>query len=592
MGYKRLPIGVDNFEKMINEELYYVDKTLFIKELLDKRGEVNLFMRPRRFGKSLTISMLQHFFEKGRDGTQLFNGLKIMDAGEKYVSEMNKYPVICISLKTVDYFCYEGAYEKLQEILIKEFERYNYLLESDNISNRQKKKYTEIIDGDGTAVAYSGCLQFLSECLEQHHGKKTIVLIDEYDVPLEKSYFNGYYDEMLKFIRLLFDNVLKSNSSLHFAVLTGCLRISKESIFTGLNNPKMLPITSVLYGEYFGFTEREVKTTLSYYQLEERAREVERWYNGYVFGDIKVFNPWSIINYVDEAISGQKYPKPYWSNTSSNDIIRHLIEVSDSSAKEELERLVSGGSITVPIHEEIVYRDIMQSTVNRVLHNIWNFLFFTGYLTKTGESTQGRQKYFTMAIPNEEVLYIYENQISIWFEEQIKISDTAPFLKAILEGDTDTIEKELNKRLMATISFHDSAENFYHGFLTGILSNIEGYIIKSNRESGSGRSDIFMKTKGVFKRAVIFECKALKDYEDAEEKCIAALKQIEEKHYAYELGEEGYSVIQKYGISFRSKECMVRCSPDLAKSREGKAVIQNNPDQLEDCTSSKQENNR
>ena len=554
MMSRPLPVGIKNFEKMIKEGYYYIDKTLFIKELLDKKAEVNLFIRPRRFGKSLNISMLQYFFDNTlKEKAFLFDGLKIMDCGETYRAEMNRYPVIKLTLKAADQINFESSFKKLKEEITREFDRHRYLLKSETIDEEKKELYQNILSGKAEDDVYSSSLRFLSECLERYYKAKVIVLIDEYDVPLEKAYFLGYYNEMMIFLRSLFNIGLKTNDSLHFAVMTGCLRVSKESIFTGFNNPKIISITSGSYGEYFGFTEEEVLNALDFYQYGYKKEEARDWYNGYVFGNVNVYNPWSIISYLDDLYSGNvRYPKPYWSNTSSNSIIRELIEIADDTAKEEIEALIRGESITKPVHDDIIYSEIKQNT-----DNLWNFLFFTGYLKKTGEKTEDEITYFEMKIPNKEAVYIYKRKIKEWFEEKTKITNTDIILKAITEKDAEALSEELNKRLSDIISFYDTKEAFYHGFLLGILSNIQGYLIKSNRESGNGRSDIYMKDKGIRKRGIVFELKIVGDKDDPEEKCREALAQIETKKYAYELEEEGYRNVLRYGIAFRGKECMV-----------------------------------
>jgi len=554
MMLRPLPIGIENFEKMIKEGYYYIDKTLLIKELLDKKAEVNLFTRPRRFGKSLNISMLQYFFDNTlKEKAFLFDGLKIMNSGEMYWAEMNRYPVIKLTLKAADQLNYESSFKKLKEEITREFDRHRYLLKSENIDEEKKELYQNILSRTAEDDVYSSSLRFLSECLEQYHNEKAIVLIDEYDVPLEKAYFHGYYKEMINFLRSFFNIGLKTNDSLYFSAMTGCLRIGKESIFTGFNNPKIISITSSEYGEYFGFTEEEVLTSLSYYQLENKTEEARDWYNGYMFGDVNIYNPWSIISYLNDLYhKNTRYPRPYWSNTSSNSIVRELIEIADDTAKEEIEALIWGKSITKPIHEDIVYSEILQNE-----DNLWNFLFFTGYLKKAGEKAEEETIYFELKIPNREVAYIYKRKIREWFEEKTKITDTGIILKAITEKDTETLSGELNKRLVDIISFYDTKEAFYHGFLLGILSNIQGYLIKSNRESGSGRSDIYMKDKGIRKRGMVFEIKIVGDKDDPEEKCREALEQIETKKYAYDLEAEGYRNVLQYGIAFRGKECMV-----------------------------------
>jgi hypothetical protein len=551
---KPLPIGIEDFEEMINWGYYYIDKTGFIKELIDFRAKVNLFTRPRRFGKTLNMSMLKYFFEKSEtDYTALFEGFEIMTAGQDYRSEMSKYPVISMTLKGVDGNTFSSAMYHFIRILNREFERHRDILKSDKLNEDQKDRYKKLLKEDLDYELYNDSLRFLSECLELFYDEKVLVLIDEYDVPLENAYFNGYYQEMVSFIRLLFGNVLKTNHSLAFAVMTGCLRVSKESIFTGLNNLDVNSIISEKYGEYFGFTQEEIDAALSYYQLEEIKDEMKSWYNGYYFGRANVYNPWSSIKYLnDKRANRDRFPDPHWSNTSSNSIIRELIELADEETKDEIEDLIRGGTIERPVYEDIVYSEIKSD-----MNNLWNFLFFTGYLKKTEERFEERQRYLTLKIPNEEVIYIFERKIREWFNEKIKLKDAKILYHAILDKDTETITDELNKCLMDMISFHDSAENFYHGFLTGILGNLYGFKVKSNREAGIGRSDIYIKSTGIQKKAAIFECKVLRDNEDAIEKCNAALKQIEEKRYDSGLVADGYKDVLKYAVVFKGKECLV-----------------------------------
>ena len=383
MAWKRIPVGVEFYKQMIEKEYYYVDKTLLIKDLLDKGGTVNLFTRPRRFGKTLALTMLQTFFEEEldsegqkKDNRPYFEGMKIMEAGERYTSHLGQHPVIFMSLKSAKQPTFEMAYSSLQGEIIREYTRHSYVLRSDKLEEHYKEDYRNLMYRNADAASYAKSLGFLCECLEKYHGKKTIILLDEYDVPLENSFFEGFYDQMIKFIRSLFESALKTNVSLELAVLTGCLRISKESIFTGLNNLKVVSILNANYAEYFGFTQQEVEDMLEFYGIAERTEEVRQWYDGYLFGSTEVYNPWSMTNYVDDATSQSAvFPKPYWSNTSSNSIVKELVETADRQVKQEIEDLMAGGTIEKPIHEDVTYGDIHQSQ-----DNLWNFLFFTGYL--------------------------------------------------------------------------------------------------------------------------------------------------------------------------------------------------------------------
>ena len=397
-------------------------------------------------------------------------------------------------------------------------------------------------------------MKFLSECLFQVYREKSVILIDEYDVPLENAYFSGFYDRMVVLVRSLFESALKTNDYLEFAVVTGCLRISKESIFTGLNNLNVISITANSFAEHFGFTPKEVEQMLKDYGLEENFETVKKWYDGYCFGDTEVYNPWSVINYVNSCYRDKKaFAKPYWSNTSSNSIVKKLVERADISVKQEIEALIEGGTITKPIHEDITYDD-MDSTQD----NLWNFLFFTGYLKKIREEQEGETIRMEMAIPNSEVRYVYKNAVLRWFEEKTDKKELSPLYNSILNGDTQKIAEILSENLMETISFYDYQESYYHGFLAGMLKNIGNYIVQSNRESGNGRPDILLKYPSVRGKAVIIEIKVSKTYQGLEEKCEEALQQIEEQKYEEALRQEGYQDILKYGVAFYRKECMVK----------------------------------
>ena len=554
MTWIPLPVGVENFEDLRKNGYYFVDKTLFIKELLDMKGKVNLFTRPRRFGKTLNMSMLRYFFETGKaDNSELFQGLKIMDAGEKYLTHMGQYPVISISLKSMKQPVYEDAFYCLQEELAGEFKRHDELL-SRLPYEADREKYLRFIGRKAEPKEYLGSLKFLSECLFRFYGRKAVILIDEYDVPLENAYFSGFYDRMVSVIRALFESALKTNDYLEFAVVTGCLRISKESIFTGLNNLKIMSITSRSYAEHFGFTPGEVEQILKDYELEDNLETVRQWYDGYQFGETEVYNPWSVINYVDSCCHNKNaFAKPYWSNTSSNSIVRNLVEHADISVKQEIESLIEGGTIIKPIHEDITYDD-MDSTQD----NLWNFLFFTGYLKKIREEQDGETIRMEMAIPNSEVRYVYKNAVLRWFEEKTDQKELSPLYDSILNGDPEKMAEILSENLMETISFYDYQESYYHGFLAGMLKNIGNYIVQSNRESGNGRPDILLKYPSVRGKAVIIEIKISKTYQGMEEKCDEALRQIEEQKYEEALREEGYQDILKYGVAFYKKECMVK----------------------------------
>lgn len=558
---KSLPIGYENYKEIIKKNLYYVDKTLLIKEILDKGGKVNLFTRPRRFRKTLTLSMLRTFFEKETDvsgniidNSEYFAGMKIMQTGEKYVSELGQYPVISLSLKSGKQPRFDMAYASMVDEISKEFKRHAYILKSDKIFESEKMQFKKILNKNATDAEYAKALEFLSACLTKVHEKNTVILIDEYDVPLENAHFAGFYDEMIGFIRSLFESALKTNNNLEFAVITGCLRISKESIFTGLNNLKIISILNTDYAEYFGFTQSEVEEILNYYELEHKLEEAKEWYNGYQFGNTQVYNPWSMVNYAETLCNDDKaFPKPYWSNTSSNSIVRELIDAADEKTKREIEELIAGGTIEKPVHEEITYGDIHTSQ-----DNLWNFLFFTGYLKATDKRFEVDTIYLTMKIPNMEIRYIYRYTIREWFSQRIKQTDFTELYRSILDCHCEDIEVFISNQLATSISYHDAVENFYHGYLLGILSSLEGYAIEANREYGDGRPDITLSPHNPKKSVIIIEIKRAQRYSEMEKKCEEALQQIEDKNYAAEYLEEGYKGVMKYGFCFCKKSCMVK----------------------------------
>lgn len=560
-----IPIGIEFYKQMIDGNYYYVDKTLFIKEILDSGTKVSLFARPRRFGKTLALSMLKVFFEDERDrngnkidNSHYFNEKKISGCGEEYCLKQGKYPVINLTLKSAKQPNYEMAYNVLKNNIIEEFGRHSYILQKEIFQANEIQRFQDITSGKAKADNYATALAFLSQCLKKYHNANVVILIDEYDVPLENAYFRGFYEPMIDFIRSLFESALKTNDALAFAVITGCLRISRESIFTGLNNLKIISILNQNYAEYFGFTEEEVQIMLEEYELKEYLAEVRRWYDGYSFGRTEIYNPWSIINCVDDNRGSTEFiPKPYWSNTSSNSIIRDLIERVDSETRAEIEHLLSGGAIEKPVHEDITYGDIYESK-----SNLWNFLFFTGYLKKTKERFNADQSYLQLAVPNVEVRCIYRDTILLWFDKRIKAADWTAFYHALPAGDCSVIEKALKGMLTKSISFYDAAEQFYHGFMVGILSGLEEYSLYSNRESGNGRADIMMLPDDEQKPILIFELKKADKFTQMEPLCKKALAQIEEKRYDAECREEGYTKFVKYGICFCKKSCMVKAVMD------------------------------
>lgn len=553
---KKIPIGIEDFAQLINRDCYFVDKTMMIKDILDSGAMVTLFTRPRRFGKTLNMSMLQRFFEKtDNDNSYLFEGLNIMKAGEQYLSHMGQYPVINISLKSMKQPDFETAYETYKDIIKDEFSRHKATVYKANVlDNEEKERYESFLDIKAEYSAYNKAIGFLSKCLCKAYQKNVIILIDEYDVPLENSYFKGFYDKMIDLLRSVFESALKTNSSLEFAVLTGCLRISKESIFTGLNNLKVNSIMTNDFSEYFGFTESEVKELTKAYGLEERITEMRLWYDGYLFGGTEIYNPWSVLNYITSVKSGQQIScLPYWSNTSSNAIIYKLIRESSDEVREMVEKLVNGESITVPIYEDTVYADI---DVNN--DHIWSFLLFTGYLKQIDTQLRDDMIYLTLVIPNVEIRSIYKRTIFQWFKEKTVANSREELFNALITEDIETIEDTICDWLDETISFHDEQENYYHGFLTGLLSGFKGYTLKSNRESGDGRPDLMLLERRRHKLAVIIEIKATKEFTKLDYWSNEALKQIEENRYETELINDGYQNIIKYGIAFCKKSCRVK----------------------------------
>ena len=558
---KKLPIGIENFGEFSTEGFYYVDKTPFIKELLQSWGKVNLFTRPRRFGKSLNMSMLKNFFEIGNI-PELFAGLKIMEEKELCEKYMGKFPVISISLKSVDGLKYEAAVAALRRVIGNEACRFDFLAESERLGQNDKGLYSGLADvKDGkflmTDDLLTDSLQTLSQLLEKHYGQKVILLLDEYDVPLDKAFQGGYYDEMVSLIRNLLGNALKTNDSLYFAVLTGCLRISKESIFTGLNNLKVHTISDVRYDEYFGFTNADVDQLLEFYGLSSYKNMIRDWYDGYRFGDTDVYCPWDVINYCDELLAAPNTPpKNYWANTSGNDLVRRMLKNASLTTKNEVEELLNGGQITKRIKQELTYREIDDS-----IEHVWSVLYATGYLTGK-HAEQEDADIFRLWIPNGEIRKLFYELVEDWFREVTR-SDTARisrFCEAFPAGDTDTIQEMLGDYLWDSISVRDTAvrrnrkENFYHGMLLGLLQSQDSWLVKSNAETGEGYSDISIQTPE--RVGIVIELKYADDG-NLETACKAALRQIEEKKYAHGLKRRGMKKIIRYAIAFYEKECMV-----------------------------------
>ena len=559
---KKLPIGIDGFEKIRTNDFYYVDKTLFIKELVENWGEVNLFTRPRRFGKTLNMSMLKSFFEAGSDPA-LFEGLKIAEEKSLCEKYMGKFPVIFISLKSVAGLDFQTALTALKTVIGDEAGRFYFLSTSDNLTDDEKGAYaqlTEVGSSQGgiytmTDKVAAASLKTLSTLLSKHYGQKVILLIDEYDVPLDKAFQAGYYDEMVSLIRSLLGNVLKTNDSLYFAVLTGCLRISKESIFTGLNNPKVHTISDIRYDEYFGFTDLDVDELLEFYGLSAYKDIIRDWYDGYRFGDTDVYCPWDVINYCDELLadSGAE-PENYWANTSGNDLIRRLLKKASQSTRDDVAQLINGGSIIKAIRQELTYREVEES-----IDNIWSVLYSTGYLT-CRRRVPGKK--MELALPNREVRELFIDLVKDWFEATTRADSgrISRFCTAFPAGDADTIQEMLGDYLWDSISVRDTAvrrnmkENFYHGMLLGLLQNQDSWLVKSNAETGEGYSDISIQTPE--RLGIVMELKYADDG-NLEKACGEALRQIEEKKYAEGLRRRGMKKIIKYGIAFWEKECMV-----------------------------------
>ena len=555
--YKPIPIGIEDFKRLIDNKYNFVDKTMLIKELIDTGTSVTLFTRPRRFGKTLNMSMLRRYFEKTEeDNSYLFDVLKIAGAGEKYYKYMGQYPVISISLKSMKKSGYNEAFVEFKNLIAGEVWRHKELLVSDMLMPMSRNKLEMICNGTADDTVYSTSLKLLSDCLYTVYKKNVIVLIDEYDVPLENAYFNGFYKEMTDLIRSVFESVLKTNDSLEFAVLTGCLRISKESIFTGLNNLKVYSVSDAAFSQYFGFTEQEVKELAEYYNLSERFDEIKTWYDGYRFGKTEIYNPWSVLNYIKDAVVDNScIPDAYWVNTSSNSLIHELVVKSDRRIRDDIEKLIKGDSIDKPLYQDITYVNM-----NVKSDYIWSFLLHTGYLKPVRIYKKGIQTYFTAVIPNLEIVTIYENTFRQWFDESIRIADRSTLFDSMISGDAETFELEITRWLIKSISYHDGYENFYHGFLVGLLEYSDDYAVLSNRENGTGRSDIVVKNILTHKNAVIIEIKSVRDTngETLDSQCNEALKQIEDRQYQSGLEDEGYTDIIKYGIAFQEKKCKIK----------------------------------
>ena len=549
----KLPVGIENFEEIRRNQYYYIDKTKLIEQLFDSLGKVSLFTRPRRFGKTLNMSMLKSFFEIGTD-TSLFDGLYISENKELCEQHQGQYPVIFLSLKDVEGLSFSEAKRRCIQLIKREAERFYGLKNSERLLDIDKKNYCRLLDmtvQEEDSDIVSSSMKMLSALLYKHYGKKTVILIDEYDVPLDKAFQHGYYKEMVHFIRGLLGEALKTNDSLAFAVLTGCLRVSKESIFTGLNNFKILSITDTRFDEQFGFTDTEVRTLLSDYQMEDRFAEVKEWYDGYRFGNADVYCPWDVINFVDRAKDDKEAkPEAYWINTSGNDLVKRFIDKANKTTKNEIERLVNGEAIEKELRLDLTYEEVDQS-----IENLWSVLFTTGYLTQSGRNEDGA---YRLIIPNREVREVFRLQINEWFKKSI-FSNTerlTTFWKAFEEGDTEGVEQYLNRVLSNSISVFDTKarkeekESSYHNLLVGILTGNADWLVKSNVEAGEGFADIIVETDDP-DAGIVVELKYTKDFDDMKMTCQKAIDQIRDRRYQEYLLND----VRLYGITFCKKRC-------------------------------------
>ena len=559
MNELKLPVGIDGFEKIRRNGFYYIDKTELIEQLFLNWGEVNLFTRPRRFGKTLNMSMLKCFFEIGTDSS-LFDGLYISEKQTLCEQHLGKYPVIFLSLKGVEGLNFSEAKRRCIQLIRREAERFYYLKDSEKLLDLDKKKYHQLLDmkdqPEDVDIVISS-IKTLSDLLYKHYGKKTVILIDEYDVPLDKAFQHGYYKEMIYFTRGLLGEALKTNDSLNFAVLTGCLRVSKESIFTGLNNFKILSITDTRFDEQFGFTDTEVRKLLSDYHLEDRFAEVKEWYDGYRFGKADVYCPWDVVNFVDRVKDDpEARPEAYWINTSGNDLVKRFIDKANKTTKNEIERLINGEAIEKELRLDLTYEEIDQS-----IENLWSVLFTTGYLTQTGRTEKGA---YRLIIPNREVREVFRLQINEWFKKSIftNTERLTAFWKAFEEGDTEGIEQYLNRVLSNSISVFDTKarkeekESSYHNLLVGILTGNADWLVKSNVEAGDGFADIIVETDNP-DAGIVTELKYTKNFDEMRIACRKAMNQIRDRRYQEYLLNDDRRDIRLYGIAFCKKRCCV-----------------------------------
>lgn len=567
--FLKLPVGIDNFEKIRRNGFYYVDKTSLIEQLFSSWGEVDLFTRPRRFGKTLNMSMLKYFFEIGTDRS-LFDGLHI-SSNEKICSEhMGKYPVIFLSLKNAEGLNFDTAKYQMVELIAREAERFPFLAKDTNLSDRDREKYrvlTAFADGhyQMSDDVLCGSLQTLSELLYKHFNQKTVILIDEYDVPLDKAFQHGYYREMVALIRAMFGRALKTNEALAFAVLTGCLRVSKESIFTGLNNFKILSITDSRFDEQFGFTDKEVQKLLADYHLEARFSETKEWYDGYRFGNVDVYCPWDVINHIDRIKDDPNArPEAYWINTSGNDLVKRFVDKTNRTTRNEIEQLIAGNAI-----EKMLRLDLTYDEIDNSIENLWSVLFTTGYLTQAGMTEDGA---YRLVIPNREIREVFKMQIQEWFKKSIfsNTEQLTAFWKAFEEGNTDGVEMYLNRIMSNSISVFDiktgegKKEISYHNLLVGILTGNADWLVKSNVEAGEGFADIIVETEDP-NAGIVVELKYAKDYNNMEQACRAALDQINDRRYQEYLLNDGRKDITLYGIAFCKKRCKAMVSGNCSR---------------------------
>lgn len=557
----KLPVGIEDFQEIRRNGFYYIDKTGLIEQLLDSWGKVNLFTRPCRFGKSLNMSMLRYFFEIGTDKT-LFDGLHILQRKDLCDEYMGRFPVVFLTLKGVDGLTFEKATNKLINIVALEAERFIFLKNSDKLTDNEKQRYCALVKMQDGKYAMDedtleSALQTLSELLYRHYGQKVVIFVDEYDVPLDKAYQNGYYKEMVSMIRSLFGEALKTNEFLQFAVLTGCLRVSRESIFTGLNNFKIFSITDARFDEQFGFTEDEVGKMLKDYHLEEHLAEMKEWYDGYHFGDADIYCPWDVINRVDDLCdTPEAKPKCYWINSSGNALVKRFVSIANRTTQDEIEHLIAGEPIEKSVRLDLTYDEIDKS-----IDNIWSVLFTTGYLTQAGMTEQGAYK---LVIPNKEVRTVYISQIQEWFKQKIadNTEQMAHFWKAIEDGNAEIIEQYLNQTLSNTISVFDTKapemekENSYHTFLAGMLTGNTDWVVKSNVEAGEGFADIIIKPQNP-NDGIIFELMYSKEASGLDKACERAIKQIRDRRYSEYLKNDGRHNMIFYGIAFYKKRCKV-----------------------------------